>query len=234
MPSPPNSAPGGQPPRPSSAGRGLGSGSGCLRQPKTAASRSAWRGSGADAFGRHQHPRTPQGRRRGPKRGSGAERNLREALGRSRGGYGTKACVIADAGGRAVAFRLAPGQAHGESDALTPTPCRSLAACRVCRDGWWAIDDRRRRSSPATPSVNTSGLLAPGRRSGRSGTVGARAPTLSPAQLGSTPTAIGSSGFGRGSRSGGPSPPAMRKLPAPSCACSASPLPSTGSRANRP
>ncbi len=40
------------------------------------------------------------------------ERDRREALGRSRGGYGTKACVIADGRGRAVAFALAPGQAH--------------------------------------------------------------------------------------------------------------------------
>ena len=40
------------------------------------------------------------------------ERDAREALGRSRGGYGTKACVIADGKGRAIAFRLAPGQAH--------------------------------------------------------------------------------------------------------------------------
>ena len=46
------------------------------------------------------------------KRGSQAERDSREALGRSRGGYGTKACVIADGLGRAVAFILAPGQAH--------------------------------------------------------------------------------------------------------------------------
>ena len=37
---------------------------------------------------------------------------MREALGRSRGGYGTKACVIADRRGRAIAFALAPGQAH--------------------------------------------------------------------------------------------------------------------------
>lgn len=35
-----------------------------------------------------------------------------EALGRSRGGCGTKACVAAEARGRAVAFALAPGQAH--------------------------------------------------------------------------------------------------------------------------
>src|SRR3954451_3045234 len=39
-------------------------------------------------------------------------RDERDALGRSRGGYGTKACVIADGLGRAVAFILAPGQAH--------------------------------------------------------------------------------------------------------------------------
>jgi Transposase DDE domain len=37
---------------------------------------------------------------------------VREALGRSRGGYGTKACVITDGAGRAISFALAPGQAH--------------------------------------------------------------------------------------------------------------------------
>jgi len=37
---------------------------------------------------------------------------VREALGRSRGGYGTKACVITDGTGRAISFALAPGQAH--------------------------------------------------------------------------------------------------------------------------
>lgn len=37
---------------------------------------------------------------------------MREALGRSRGGFGTKACVIADGAGRAIAFALASGQAH--------------------------------------------------------------------------------------------------------------------------
>ncbi len=40
------------------------------------------------------------------------QRRAGEALGRSRGGYGTKACVIADSAGRAVAFAIAPGQAH--------------------------------------------------------------------------------------------------------------------------
>ncbi|MGV3720350.1 MAG: STAS domain-containing protein, partial [Actinomycetota bacterium] len=45
-------------------------------------------------------------------------RDHREALGRSRGGYGTKACVIADSQGRAVAFRIAPGQAHELPEAI--------------------------------------------------------------------------------------------------------------------
>jgi hypothetical protein len=39
------------------------------------------------------------------------ERDAPVALGRSRGGYGTKVCVIADDRGRAIAFRLAPGHA---------------------------------------------------------------------------------------------------------------------------
>jgi transposase len=59
-----------------------------------------------------QHPRRSKGRWCGQKGGSGARRDTREALGRSRGGYGTKACVIADSGGRAIAFSLAPDQAH--------------------------------------------------------------------------------------------------------------------------
>jgi transposase len=40
------------------------------------------------------------------------------ALGRSRGGYGTKACVITDGLGRAIAFRIAPGQAHELPEAI--------------------------------------------------------------------------------------------------------------------
>ena len=40
------------------------------------------------------------------------QNRTKEALGRSRGVFGTKACVIADSGGRAVAFAVAPGQAH--------------------------------------------------------------------------------------------------------------------------
>ena len=55
----------------------------------------------------------PTGRLRGAsKEDSSAQRVKHEALGRSRGGSGMKACVITGAIGRAVAFVLAPGQDH--------------------------------------------------------------------------------------------------------------------------
>src|SRR5215211_5170932 len=63
----------------------------------------AW-GSTRDGISRwHQHPGSPQGGGRGKKGATSTARDEREALGRSRGGYGTKACVIADGLGRAVA-----------------------------------------------------------------------------------------------------------------------------------
>ena len=68
---------------------------------------------------------------------------MREALGRSRGGYGTKACVIADGRGRAIAFALAPGQAHE----LPLAP--GLLGCLPDVPGWsWASE-----ASPPTPSA---------------------------------------------------------------------------------
>src|SRR5512147_2286511 len=93
------------------------------------------------------------------KGGTSTERDHREALGRSRGGFGTKACVIADGKGRAVAFALAPGQAHeaplalGLIDALPDAPAwivgdRGLSA-HALRELIWAIGAR-----PAiTPAV---------------------------------------------------------------------------------
>src|SRR3954447_12632113 len=115
--SPPRSAPGGGGARPSSAGPRSGGGSGRL---EGARGGGAAAGGGAGARGRARHgvPRRdldqgpPQGRGCAQKRGTSRERDRREALGRSRGGFGTKACVIADGRGRAVAFALAPGQAH--------------------------------------------------------------------------------------------------------------------------
>jgi transposase len=88
-----------------------------------------------------------------------------EALGRSRGGYGTKACVIADGAGRAVAFALAPGQAHelplapGLLDCLPDVPGwvvgdRSYAA-HGFRERVWNMGAR-----PAIPSKRNEERLA--------------------------------------------------------------------------
>src|SRR3712207_3386744 len=61
---------------------------------------------------RHHRPCAPESGG-GEKGGCDSQgRDEREALGRSRGGYGTTACVVADGRGRAIAFALAPGQAH--------------------------------------------------------------------------------------------------------------------------
>ena len=57
-------------------------------------------------------PGRPESRGCGQKGGSSAQRDEREALGRSRGGFSTKAGVIVDGSGRALGFALAPGQAH--------------------------------------------------------------------------------------------------------------------------
>src|SRR3712207_5889749 len=57
------------------------------------------------------------------KRFTNSERDTGEALRRSRGEFGTKACVIADGLGRAVAFILAPGQAHELPHAVPLLEC---------------------------------------------------------------------------------------------------------------
>src|SRR5215203_2497036 len=101
-----NSARGGRRPRSSFAGRGSAYGTAFLAWPRSAACGLAWPSSTAPRSGR-----TPR-RRGGQKGGPRASRGEGEALGRSRGGYGTKAVVVADGSGRAVAFRIAPGQAH--------------------------------------------------------------------------------------------------------------------------
>src|SRR5215218_10985846 len=82
-----------------------------------------------DVSGRHQHPRRSESGRGRSKGGAPAERDTREALGRSRGGYGTKACVIADGLGRAVAFILAPGQAHELPHAVPLLACLPGVGC---------------------------------------------------------------------------------------------------------
>src|SRR4051812_27429251 len=66
-----------------------------------------------DGVPRRQHdPGPPESRWCGQKGGSSEQRDQREALGRSRGGFSTKASVIVDGSGRAIGFALAPGQAN--------------------------------------------------------------------------------------------------------------------------
>ena len=55
------------------------------------------------------HHKAAGAAKKGP---TGKERDRRQALGRARGGFGTKADVIADSQGRAIGFARAPGQAH--------------------------------------------------------------------------------------------------------------------------
>src|SRR3712207_1360335 len=74
------------------------------------------------------------------------------------------------------------------------------------------------------PSATSSGASAPAPRSRPGATK-----RMSPAHPGSTTIAIGSSVSGHGSKSGAPSPPATRRLPAASWAYSAWPPPWTGS-----
>ena len=152
-----------------------------------------------------------------PKTGvTSRERDRREALGRSRGGFGTKACVIADGRGRAVAFALAPGQAH-------ELPLAPGLLDRLPRVPLWVVGDRGYSSDAFRELIRSSG---PRSRPGAT-----RRP--SPARTSSTTTATWSSGSGAGSRSGAPSPPATRRPRPATLACSASPPPPTGSSPNR-
>jgi hypothetical protein len=68
-------------------------------------------------------------------------------------GHGAKAAAVADAAGRAVAFRVAPGQAHESPHAvplLARLPGVPLAGGAI--EGWWRI-----AASPATPCAATPG-----------------------------------------------------------------------------
>jgi hypothetical protein len=63
-----------------------------------------------------------------------AQRDRREALGRSRGGYGTKACAIADGAGRAlVLLRHKKRHALNFLAFLTRTPLKKLNNFNVVR-----------------------------------------------------------------------------------------------------
>lgn len=99
------------------------------------------------------------------KRASFEERNHREALGRSRGGYGTKVCVIADGHEKAFGFALAPGQAHelplapATLDSLSAIPLWGVAdkgyASNAFRERIWDIGAR-----PAIPAKRQDGAVS--------------------------------------------------------------------------
>ena len=152
---------------------------GAVARPGAVARRRAWHGLPR----RHLDPRPSEGGRSGQKDAAPAQRGAGEALGRSRGGYGTKACVIADSAGRAVAFALAPGQAH-ELPHAVPLLAR-LPGVPV-----WIVADR---ATAATPSASTSGIAVRGRPSRRRSMK-----RRSPARGRSTPIAIASSTSGQG------------------------------------
>ena len=75
---------------------------------------------------------------------------MREAFGRSRGGYGTKACVIADGSGRAVAFALAPGQAH-------ELPMAPGLLARMPDVPLWVVGDKSYSSNELRETLNNKG-----------------------------------------------------------------------------
>ena len=82
-----------------------------------------------------------------------AQRDEDEGLGRSRGGFGTKACAIVDASGRAIGFALAPGQAHELP--LAPTLLALLVAIplRILGDrGYSSHAFREARSGTSEPA----------------------------------------------------------------------------------
>src|SRR5215210_1211942 len=70
-----------------------------------------------------------------------AQRDKREALGRSRGGFSTKVSVIVDGSGRAIGFALAPGQAN-------ELPMAPVLLSFLTAGALWIVADRG-YSSPA-------------------------------------------------------------------------------------
>ena len=78
------------------------------------------------------------------------ERGRRGALGRSRGGYGTEACVLADGRGRAAAFALAPGRAH------EPPMQPGLLGCPPDVPGW-VVGDRGLASDALRTTIRDMG-----------------------------------------------------------------------------
>jgi hypothetical protein len=125
--------------------------------------------------------------------GTERKRDHRGALRRSRGGYGTKACVIVAGAGRAVAVQVAPGKAH-ESPHTVPLPEKlSGVPHRVMADrGYSSPALREPRLPRAPPSASKSGTPAQSLPFRSSATK-----CNSPARSRSTTTATSWSAFGQ-------------------------------------
>ncbi len=181
-------------------------------------------GAGHGVPGRHQREGTCEGGGSAQKGGSGPEREAREALGRlpaspnRRGGFGTKVTAVADSLGRAVAFHLAPGQAH-------ELPSAPALLSKLPGAAAWVVADRATRRISCAP---TFGTWAPGPPC-----LPRETRPLCAALTSSTAIAIASSACGAGPRNGGPSPRDTRKQPCLSQASSAARQPWIGSRTNR-
>ena len=80
--------------------------------PARTGSRPTGRGARNDFSGWYEHQGHHKAAGAQKKGASFEDRDHREAPGRSRGGYGTKICVIADGHGKVFGFALAPRQAH--------------------------------------------------------------------------------------------------------------------------
>ncbi len=122
-------------------------------------------GSGNGFPGWQQHSSPPQGSGSAKKGGDSARRDVREALGRSCGGFGTKACVIADGRGRAITFKLAPGQSHELPLAIALLDSLPTLPKWIVADRGLASDDFRqhiwdRGARPAIPPRKTDPPVA--------------------------------------------------------------------------
>jgi transposase len=97
---------------------------------------------------------------------SGAERDAEAALGRSRGGYGTKAMALVDSHGHAVAFHLAAGQVHEAplAEALLDAVALDAPLWVVGDEGHSSAAIRARiRGMGAKPAIPSTSNEAPAR-----------------------------------------------------------------------
>jgi transposase len=95
---------------------------------------AAWRAT-RDTFLDGSNIRAHQRQQARSKQATAAQRDLREALSRSRGGFGTKTCVIAYGSCRAIGFVLASGEAHELPHGVAPLD-------QVPRVPNWVVADR--------------------------------------------------------------------------------------------